>query len=170
MLGQTLLDPPNVKGWPGGRGWITTSNLLNRYNIAGAIVGLPQDRARAMRGQGQASRTMRMLERMRRVDPNGEEMEGMDRGKRRRGRRKAAPSASFDVLGEIRRLGLSSADEIVSYFGRALLANPMSAGMRTTLLAYLVRDGGFRLESADARERLHGLLRLIVSTPEFQLT
>ncbi len=32
--GQDLLLPPNVKGWDGGLAWITTNNLLNRYNNA----------------------------------------------------------------------------------------------------------------------------------------
>ncbi|MCE3221946.1 MAG: hypothetical protein K0S58_126, partial [Nitrospira sp.] len=31
-LGQDLFDPPNVKGWPGGR-WITTSALLDRTQM-----------------------------------------------------------------------------------------------------------------------------------------
>jgi uncharacterized protein (DUF1800 family) len=38
QLGQKLLLPPNVKGWDGGLSWITTSNLLNRYNYAGFLV------------------------------------------------------------------------------------------------------------------------------------
>jgi len=38
QLGQDLLLPPNVKGWDGGLSWITTSNLLNRYNYAGFLV------------------------------------------------------------------------------------------------------------------------------------
>ncbi|MGZ8939910.1 MAG: DUF1800 domain-containing protein [Limisphaerales bacterium] len=38
QLGQDLLMPPNVKGWDGGLSWITTSNLLNRYNYAGYLV------------------------------------------------------------------------------------------------------------------------------------
>ncbi|MHC4934568.1 MAG: hypothetical protein ACYTGV_20560 [Planctomycetota bacterium] len=42
--------------------------------------------------------------------------------------------------------------------------------MRRTLTDYLARDAGFDVEAPDARQRLHGLLRLIVSTPEFQLT
>jgi uncharacterized protein (DUF1800 family) len=31
QLGQNLFDPPNVKGWPGGQAWITSSSLLARY-------------------------------------------------------------------------------------------------------------------------------------------
>ena len=29
-LGQNVFSPPNVKGWPGGEAWITTSTLLGR--------------------------------------------------------------------------------------------------------------------------------------------
>jgi uncharacterized protein (DUF1800 family) len=33
VLGQDLFDPPNVKGWPGGQAWITSSTLLTRNQI-----------------------------------------------------------------------------------------------------------------------------------------
>lgn len=33
QLGQSLFDPPNVKGWPGGTAWITSSTLLARQNF-----------------------------------------------------------------------------------------------------------------------------------------
>ena len=32
-LGQDLFDPPNVKGWPGGQAWITSSTLLARQQF-----------------------------------------------------------------------------------------------------------------------------------------
>lgn len=38
QLGQTPFAPPNVKGWDGGRSWISSATLLLRYNIAGRIV------------------------------------------------------------------------------------------------------------------------------------
>jgi len=38
MLGQELFQPPNVKGWDGGIAWITTNSLLDRYNLAAALV------------------------------------------------------------------------------------------------------------------------------------
>lgn len=37
-LGQDLFAPPNVKGWDGGYAWISTTRLLNRYNLAGVFV------------------------------------------------------------------------------------------------------------------------------------
>ncbi len=39
MLGQRLLFPPNVKGWEGGRAWITTGTLMQRGNLAGVLLG-----------------------------------------------------------------------------------------------------------------------------------
>jgi uncharacterized protein (DUF1800 family) len=39
QMGQVPLNPPNVKGWPGGREWINTSTLFVRYNVAIAMAG-----------------------------------------------------------------------------------------------------------------------------------
>jgi uncharacterized protein (DUF1800 family) len=33
-MGQDLLEPPNVAGWPGGKRWITTGTLVNRLDFA----------------------------------------------------------------------------------------------------------------------------------------
>ena len=32
-MGQDLLAPPTVKGWDGGRSWLSTSTVLNRVNF-----------------------------------------------------------------------------------------------------------------------------------------
>jgi len=37
-LGQVPFAPPNVKGWDGGRSWISSATLLARYNAAGTIL------------------------------------------------------------------------------------------------------------------------------------
>ena len=36
-MGQSLFEPPNVKGWPGSRTWLNTSTMLERDNFAGAL-------------------------------------------------------------------------------------------------------------------------------------
>ena len=36
-MGQALFAPPNVKGWRGGRDWLTTSTMLERANFAAAL-------------------------------------------------------------------------------------------------------------------------------------
>jgi len=39
QLGQIPFLPPSVKGWDGGKAWITTASLLNRYNLANFALG-----------------------------------------------------------------------------------------------------------------------------------
>jgi uncharacterized protein (DUF1800 family) len=51
QLGQELFQPPNVKGWDGGIAWITTTNLLNRYNFAAALVEGERVPLPSLRGQ-----------------------------------------------------------------------------------------------------------------------
>ena len=38
-LGQSLFDPPSVKGWDGGSSWITASTLALRYQGAEQVIG-----------------------------------------------------------------------------------------------------------------------------------
>jgi hypothetical protein len=175
-LGQALLDPPNVKGWPGGRDWITTSLLFSRYNVASAIIGLPEDRARLLEGaNGFGARGLRLMQRARRADPNGEEMDGMGPGEGmeedgegpRYGRRRGEGFAPvYDVLGELDERGLTEPGEIVDFYASALLVVPPPAELRATLVEYLA---GLDLSKPNAKEKLHGMLRLLVSTPEFQI-
>jgi len=47
-MGQVLFQPPNVKGWPGGRAWISTSTLLARYNSMAGLVHGTQGNRRQM--------------------------------------------------------------------------------------------------------------------------
>jgi uncharacterized protein (DUF1800 family) len=42
-MGQTLLNPPNVAGWPGGRAWFTTTTWLERVNRANAVLSIRRD-------------------------------------------------------------------------------------------------------------------------------
>ncbi len=45
-LGQDILNPPNVAGWPGGANWINPSTLLARFNFAARLAtarGQPGD-------------------------------------------------------------------------------------------------------------------------------
>ena len=39
QMGQVPFNPPSVKGWDGGKAWISTSTLLTRYNLAGNLLG-----------------------------------------------------------------------------------------------------------------------------------
>src|SRR5207247_10866185 len=38
LMGQSLLYPPNVGGWPKGKGWINTATILVRYNFSDLLL------------------------------------------------------------------------------------------------------------------------------------
>ena len=44
QMGQVPFYPPSVKGWDGGKAWISTSTLLTRYNLAGSLLRVPARR------------------------------------------------------------------------------------------------------------------------------
>jgi uncharacterized protein (DUF1800 family) len=46
-MGQSLFEPPNVKGWDGGRAWISTNTMMERFNFATRIT---QQKFDAMEG------------------------------------------------------------------------------------------------------------------------
>jgi uncharacterized protein (DUF1800 family) len=58
QMGQVPLEPPNVKGWPGGRAWINTSTTFVRYNtcvwLAGGGGQVPDRRGGRDRDRGGA--------------------------------------------------------------------------------------------------------------------
>jgi len=65
-LGQTLFEPPNVAGWPGGRNWIDSSSLLLRLQIPAILfknadfaVALKQDENDIAPNLSRADRTVR---------------------------------------------------------------------------------------------------------------
>ncbi len=47
VLGQTLFNPPNVAGWPGGRNWIDSSSLMMRMRIPQLINDVDEMNVRA---------------------------------------------------------------------------------------------------------------------------
>jgi uncharacterized protein (DUF1800 family) len=48
-LGQNLLAPPNVRGWPGGEAWITSATLLARKQFAERLLRVDEMRTGEMR-------------------------------------------------------------------------------------------------------------------------
>ncbi|HET6947503.1 MAG TPA: DUF1800 domain-containing protein [bacterium] len=50
LMGQILLYPPNVGGWPKGQGWINTATVLVRYNFSGLLLNGTMPGVRRLRG------------------------------------------------------------------------------------------------------------------------
>ncbi len=144
QMGQTLLAPPNVKGWDGGRNWISTSTLLFRNNFANYLINgdamlleTTRDRGgdRGIRAEARAAITQHFHR-----DP-------IDAGK-------LAPP-------EIR----ASPDKLITQLSRRVFQAESPAQDRAAFSSFLSAHTG---DTSDATIR--GLLHLMMSTPEYQLT
>jgi uncharacterized protein (DUF1800 family) len=130
QLGQDLLVPPNVKGWDGGLSWITTNNLLNRYNFAAYLV----------------------------LGENP--MNGGGPGKRRR----LPEGARVDVAKLFPEDVRKDKKLLAAAVQKRMLQSELKPEHQSAIRAYLESQGDL-----DETDVLHAL-RLVMCTPEFQLT
>jgi uncharacterized protein (DUF1800 family) len=146
-MGQILLAPPNVKGWDGGKSWITTSTLLFRYNFANYLLNgdemlQPRPAARA---------------------------KGSDLGFRPRVQRQELGAqikrdpidVSKLVPGELR----AKPRELVDFLSARLFQNRPPATGANTFLQFLEAR---KPDTSD--QTMRELVHLMMSTPQFQLT
>jgi uncharacterized protein (DUF1800 family) len=144
-LGQDLFAPPNVKGWDGGLSWITTNNLLARYNEAAVLVQGDVSTVRGMLagvGAGQAAGGgMQLQNRLRDLRLTKVDVE--------------------KILTEQERTDKS---KLVAALEKRLLQAKLSAKQEQTLRDYL--NGRDTLND----EAILNTIRLMMSTPEYQLT
>lgn len=132
-MSQELFNPPNVKGWDGGKAWINTTTLMARFNFAMLLARLNEDNQPLLQQIGQ-----RLSEQQ-----------------------------------------LATADDVVRYFSTAILQRPVSERTRQILVRYLHTGPGgslepFELGDAERMSRrmllkVHGLMHVIMLTPEYQL-
>jgi len=143
-LGQDLFAPPNVKGWDGGLSWITTNNLLARYNEAAILV---QGDANLLRstlaganvgaaGGNNMLQNMAVNARLQRVD----------------------------VRRILTREERGDKTKLVAALEKRLLQAKLRGKQEETLRAYVDSQ-----TSLDDRTILN-VIRLMMSTPEYQLT
>jgi uncharacterized protein (DUF1800 family) len=144
QMGQILFAPPNVKGWDGGKAWITTSTLLFRYNFANYLINgdamLPANAGRRPPGAGPGFRQANASTEEIRRDP-------VDIGK-------LVPA---DLRGKPR--------ELVDLLSRHLFQSSAPQKEAETFVKYLEAR---KPDTSD--ETMRGLLHLMMSTPQFQLT
>jgi len=141
QLGQLPFAPPNVKGWDGGRSWITTSTLLFRYNMANFAVG---------NGPLRMEQFRRVANNNPNPNPNrntfdAQNFEGPN----------LARIIPQQVRGDPRRL--------IAYLCFRLFQDPLTPRDTQTFIKY-VSDHG------TDDETLRELLHLMMSTPQYQLT
>ncbi len=152
FLGQSLLNPPNVKGWEGGDAWITTATFLQRGNIASWIIeGFDAQKIRTdLLGENRAS-------------PAPGSSQGMQ----------IAPGTKWHPTERIRWLlpaKVDSAEMLVDVLCDRFLGVQVTDEARRSLLGlFNEREnvaGKFRLPPEPWLKRL---VRLILSLPEAQL-
>jgi uncharacterized protein (DUF1800 family) len=62
LMGQSLFNPPSVKGWDGGRAWINTSTLFVRQNVLVYLLTGQRPAAYAWERDGSTYDAMHMIE------------------------------------------------------------------------------------------------------------
>jgi uncharacterized protein (DUF1800 family) len=140
-LGQDLFAPPNVKGWDGGISWITTNNLLSRYNEA------------ALLAQGDVS----MLKGMNLAPNPAGNMQLQNRLENMQLR----PVNVSKILTEEER---KDKEKLVAALEKRLLQSKLRGKQEQTLREYL--DAQNTLDDSS----ILNAIRLMMSTPEYQLT
>ena len=136
-LGQELFAPPNVKGWDGGLSWITTNNLLSRYNLSAYLV----------LGENPM------------LPPPGKDKRPRPMAQRRF--RHGAPVDVKKIFSEEER---STKPRLVAALERRFIQGELKDRQKKALVDYLDAQGPL-----DEENILHAI-RLVMSTPEFQLT
>ena len=140
-LGQDLFAPPNVKGWDGGVSWITTSTLLARYNEAATLV---QGDLSSLAGAAMANR------------PNANQ--AIER------RLQNARLGGVDVEKLFSEQERSDKQTLIAALERRLLQSHLKPEQEKALREYLSEQGEL------ANDGVRNAIRLVMSTPEYQLT
>jgi len=141
-LGQDLFAPPNVKGWDGGLSWITTNNLLARYNESAMLVLGDKSMLRGMNvGKAKQPANKKMQRRLDNVS--------------------LAAVSPEKILTEEER---KNKDALLAALEKRLLQSRLKDQQKKVLRDFLDSKG--KLDDYDILETI----RLIMSTPEYQLT
>jgi uncharacterized protein (DUF1800 family) len=150
-MGQTVLAPPNVKGWPGGKAWLNTSTMLARHNFAQmAAAGQWPDNSFGGNILGG-------------VTAEDEKKEGDDA---KPPEADDPPDAACDVAEFIRREKCKGPEEIVNRLVDLLLQDAIPTEARTKLVAYMSEA---KEDFASQAARVRAATHLIMTMPQYQL-
>lgn len=156
-MGQELFNPPNVKGWPGGRDWISAGTLAVRYHLPEALFDgkepdgfepIATDRNFALPADDKARREL--IARIQDFDK-----------KRRAERKKDGFKVAFDPAKALDGAVPDKAEPLVDTLMARMVVVPPRAETRTALVEAVA--------VAPADERVALACRLILTTPEYQL-
>lgn len=167
-LGQNLLSPPNVKGWPGGESWINSSSLLGRKQFLDRVfradempmASAPEAMAMMRDGPGERARRERK-------DQPATSVDGTAEAAPRPGS-EARRERVMQRVFERERQGLNAdLAKWVAQF-RARNADPMAA-MAGVVLPMAPQNPLQPVMMADRRQEALAQVRQIVTDPTYQL-
>jgi uncharacterized protein (DUF1800 family) len=156
-MGQELFNPPNVKGWPGGKAWIGAGTMAVRYHLPAALLdgqepaGLePLGINRFLALPRDASEGAAMLARMENSS-----------AERRADRRKEGLKSRFRAAAIYPQGPPDDPGTLVNDLLERLVVTPLRPSTRTTLIE--------ACKNAPASDRPAIIARLILASPEYQL-
>lgn len=160
-MGQELFNPPNVKGWPGGKTWIGSGTLALRYHLADVLLDsqepsgmspLGRDRGRPVPVPKDPQQRRQMLQRMAGGPPDGAQ-------------RERGASKEFQVQLSVPRLfpeGIpEEPEELIDTLLQRMLSIAPRASLRAAALEVATRHPG--------QQRVTEVVRLILATPDYQI-
>ena len=194
-LGQSLLYPPNVAGWEGGRTWITPASLLDRGNLMRSVLfpttlsefGHPDRRLPAIyrRVEERLAQGMNITNATRSGDSGSSMLADADEDYNTRyggyrgyvmayERVKLVPrhAVGVSLSALVQRAGATEPEEAVDHLLERFLRVNLGAADRSHLVEFLKdRIGSDTLGDPSERteEALRSVLYVILSSPEYQL-
>lgn len=187
-MGQNLFHAPSVKGWPGGRTWISAGTLMSRYNASSFLTqgiiseGGPELRRRVIRRFRDDPAFRRSLRQRRMQMRRGEggsgmastsmedESTGADSGEGLSGFE--LPLKPLDVRQYFARYDGNSTFEVVEALAERFYVLPVNESQLREFVQALEQDAPGRevFHSGSWPEKsLRGTLHLMMSAAEFQL-
>lgn len=163
-MGQDLFQPPNVKGWPGGRRWINTATVFTRYNFASdVLLGTGGDRgigAMMRRGQRREHRRDRLIRDLSDIDGLAIPDVQLE----------SAPQPPFDPAPIMEAYHLSNADRTLNHMIDRFWQQDVNPVQRRELRLLLTEPGDkFDPDTREGKIRVVSLINALMSTPEYQL-
>ena len=156
-MGQELFNPPNVKGWPGGRDWISSGTLAVRYHLPEALFDgkepdgfEPIGRERFFPLPTDPDERRKLLKTLDSLD-----------AQRAAERKKDGFKVTFDPVKAIGETVPEKPDQLIDVLLARLLVVPPREGTRATLAE--------AVKAVAPGERVKLACRLILTTPEYQL-
>jgi len=142
-LGQDIFAPPNVKGWDGGIAWITTNNLIARYNQSALLAqgDMAVAASLATGSNKNPARVKQIQNRMRNMRAGG-----------------------VDVTKLFTEEQRNNKELLADALQKRLLQTTLAGTRKKALNEFL--DGKTDLDESDIRDAI----RLVMSTQEYQVT